>query len=77
MKIQILGPGCSRCKQLTASAQQAVAELGLEAEIEKVEDMREIMKVRVMSTPALVVDGTVRSSGKVLSAEAVKMLLQG
>ncbi len=77
MKIQILGPGCSRCKQLTASAQQAVAELGLQAEIEKVEDMREIMKFRIMSTPALVVDGTVRSSGKVLSAEAVKMLLQG
>ncbi len=77
MKIQILGPGCSRCKQLTASAHQAVAELGLQAEIEKVEDMREIMKFRIMSTPALVIDGTVRSSGKVLSAEAVKMLLQG
>ncbi len=77
MKIQILGPGCSRCKQLAASAQQAVADLGLQAEIEKVEDMREIMKFHVMSTPALVVDGNVRSSGKVLSAEAVKALLQG
>lgn len=77
MKIQILGPGCSRCKQLTASAQKAVAELGLDAEIEKVEDMREIMKFHIMSTPALVVDGTVRSSGKVLSPEAVKELLRG
>ncbi len=76
MKIQILGPGCSRCKQLAASAQQAVAELGLQAEIEKVEDMREIMKFHVMSTPALVVDGAVRSSGKVLSADAVKELLK-
>ncbi len=77
MKIQILGPGCSRCKQLAASAQQAVSDLGLQAEIEKVEDMREIMKFHIMSTPALVVDGTVRSSGKVLSAEAVKELLRG
>ncbi len=77
MKIQILGPGCSRCKQLTASAQKAVAELGLDAEIEKVEDMREIMKFHVMSTPALVVDGTVRSTGKVLSPEGVKELLRG
>jgi len=77
VKIQILGPGCSRCKQLTASAQKAVAELGLDAEIEKVEDMREIMKFHIMSTPALVVDGTVRSSGKVLSPEAVKELLRG
>ncbi len=76
MKIQILGPGCSRCKQLAASAQTAVAELGLEAQIEKVEDMREIMKFHIMSTPALVIDGTVRSTGKVLSPEAVKALLQ-
>jgi small redox-active disulfide protein 2 len=77
VKIQILGPGCSRCKQLAASAQQAVVELGLQAEVEKVEDVREIMKFHIMSTPALVVDGAVRSSGKVLSAEAVKALLQG
>ncbi len=76
MKIQILGPGCSRCKQLTANAQQAVTELGLQAEIEKVEDMREIMKFHIMSTPALVIDGSVRSSGKVLSPAAVKELLQ-
>ncbi len=77
MKIQILGPGCSRCKQLAASAQQAVSELGLEAEIVKVEDVREITRFQVMSTPALVIDGTVRSSGKVLSADAVKELLRG
>ena len=77
MKIQVLGPGCSRCKQLAASAQQALAELGLEAELEKVEDVREIARFRVMSTPALVIDGVVRSSGKVLGVEAVKALLQG
>ncbi len=77
MKIQVLGPGCARCKQLTANAQKAVAELGLDAQVEKVEDMREIAKYRIMSTPGLVVDGQVRSVGKVLSPDDVKQLLRG
>ena len=77
MKIQVLGTGCAKCKQLTASAEKAVAELGLGVPVEKVEDLREIMKFKVMSTPALVVDGQVRSSGKVLSPEDVKAFLQG
>lgn len=76
MKIQVLGTGCARCKQLTANAEKAVAELGLGVQVEKVEDVREIMKFHVMSTPALAVDGTVRSAGKVLSPEAVKELLR-
>jgi small redox-active disulfide protein 2 len=76
MKIQVLGTGCAKCKQLTASAEKAVAELGLGVAVEKVEDIREIMKFKVMSTPALVVDGLVRSTGKVLSSEDVKGLLQ-
>ena len=67
MKIQVLGTGCAKCKQLTANAEKAVAELGLGVAVEKVEDIREIMKFRVMTTPALVVDGTVRSAGKVLT----------
>ena len=75
MKIQVLGTGCAKCKQLTAAAEQAVAELGLAAAVEKVEDLREIMKFKVMSTPALVVDGRVRSTGKVLSPEDLKALL--
>jgi len=77
MRIQVLGTGCAKCKQLTAAAEQAVAELGLGVAVEKVEDVREIMKFKVMSTPALVVDGQVRSTGKVLSPEGVKALLQG
>jgi len=77
MKIQVLGTGCAKCKQLTASAEKAVAELGLGVPVEKVEDIREIMKFKVMSTPALVVDGQVRSTGKVLSPEDVKAFLQG
>ncbi|MEI7703058.1 MAG: thioredoxin family protein [Deltaproteobacteria bacterium] len=77
MKIQVLGTGCAKCKQLTANAEKAVAELGIGAVVEKVEDIREIMKFSVMSTPALVIDGKVKSTGKVLSPEAVKELLHG
>jgi small redox-active disulfide protein 2 len=76
MKIQVLGTGCAKCKQLTASAEKAVAELGLGVAVEKVEEIREIMKFKVMSTPALVVDGQVRSTGKVLSSEDVKAFLR-
>jgi len=75
MKIQVLGTGCAKCKQLTANTERAVAELGVPATIEKVENVREIMKFKVMSTPALVVDGVVKSTGKVLTPEAVKQLL--
>jgi small redox-active disulfide protein 2 len=75
MKIQVLGTGCAKCKQLTANAEQAVAELGLGVPVEKVEDVREIMKFKVMSTPALVVDGKVVSAGKLLAPADVKALL--
>ncbi len=76
MKIQVLGPGCAKCKQLTVNAQKAVAELGVDATVEKVEDLQEMMKFRVLSTPALVVDGTVKSLGRVLSPDAIKELLR-
>ena len=76
MKIQVLGPGCAKCKQLAANAEKAVAELGVEATVEKVEDVREIMKFRVLSTPALVVDGAVKSLGRVLTPEAIEGLLR-
>jgi small redox-active disulfide protein 2 len=76
MRIQVLGTGCAKCKQLTANAEKAVAELGVQATVEKVEDLREIMKLGVMTTPALVVDGKVRAAGKVLSPQDVKLLLR-
>jgi small redox-active disulfide protein 2 len=75
VKIQVLGTGCSKCRQLTANAEKAVAELGLGVTVDKVEDIREIMRFGVMTTPALVVDGKVRSVGKVLAPEDVKKLL--
>lgn len=76
MRIQVLGTGCARCRQLTANAEQAVAELGVEATVEKVEDLREIVKLGVMTTPALVVDGQVKAAGKLLSPQDVKRLLR-
>jgi small redox-active disulfide protein 2 len=76
VKILVLGTGCAKCKQLTANAEAAVAELALGVPVEKVEDLREIMKFGVMTTPALVVDGKVRAAGKVLTAQAVMDLLR-
>ena len=74
-RIQILGTGCPKCRLLTASAEAAVKALGIEATVEKVEKIAEIMKFAVMTTPALVVDGQVKSAGKVLSAEDIKKFL--
>ena len=74
-KIQILGTGCPKCKTLTENAEKAAKELNLEAEIEKVEKLQDIMKFGVMLTPALAVDGEVKSVGKVLSTEELKKLL--
>ena len=74
-QIQILGTGCSKCKLLAANAGAAVQRLGIEASIEKVEKIQEIMKFGVMTTPALVVDGVVKSAGKVLSPEDIKKFL--
>jgi small redox-active disulfide protein 2 len=75
MKIQILGTGCPKCKTLTANAEKAVTELGIQADIQKVTDLKEIMAFGVMMTPALVVDGVVKSSGHLLSPEQIKKLI--
>ena len=74
-KIQILGTGCPKCKMLTANAEAAVKALGVDATVEKVEKIADIMKFGVMMTPALVVDGQVKSAGKVLSTEEIGKLL--
>ena len=76
MKIQVLGTGCPKCKKTAEAAQAAVDELGLDAEIEKVTDLNEIMKFGVMLTPALAVDGDVKVVGKVPTVEDVKGMLQ-
>jgi small redox-active disulfide protein 2 len=76
MKIQILGTGCPKCKQLTANAEQAVKETGVDAVIEKVSDIQEIMKFGIMMTPGLAIDGEVKSAGKVLSPKEIANLLR-
>jgi small redox-active disulfide protein 2 len=75
MNIKILGSGCSNCKRLEANTKAAIDELGLDATIEKVTDIKDIMKYGVMSTPALVVDEKVKVMGKVPSAEDIKKYL--
>ena len=65
MKIQVLGSGCARCKQLYAEAEKAVSASGLDAQLEKIEKIEEIMKFGVMMTPALVIDGEVKAAGRI------------
>jgi small redox-active disulfide protein 2 len=71
MKIEVLGTGCAKCKTLEENAKQALAKIGGFHELKKVEDIVEIMNYGVMSTPALVVDGSVKSSGKLLSVDEI------
>ena len=75
-RVQVLGPGCPKCKKLTADAEAVVAELGIDATVEKVTDIMEITDFGVMMTPALVVDGEVKVVGKVPSKEEIKKLLE-
>ncbi|HPA73278.1 MAG TPA: thioredoxin family protein [Spirochaetota bacterium] len=72
MKIEILGTGCAKCNKLEELAREVVAESGSDAEIVKVKDLNAIMGYGVMITPALVVNGEVKSAGKVPSKEEIK-----
>ena len=75
-KIEILGPGCPKCQTLQRNAEAAVKESGLEAEIIKVSDLKQIMAYGVMMTPGLVVVGVVKSVGKVLTVQDIKTILE-
>ncbi len=76
MKIQVLGTGCPKCKQLAENADAAAKELDVEYELEKVTDINDIMGFGIMMTPAIVIDGEVKGSGKVASVEEIKDWLQ-
>jgi small redox-active disulfide protein 2 len=76
MKLQILGTGCARCNALTQATEQAAQALGQHYELEKVTDLKQIMSFGVMVTPALVVDGKVKVTGKIPSQDELKALLQ-
>jgi len=76
MKIEVLGSGCPKCKLLEQNTRKAVKELKLNAEIVKVTDINKMVEYGIMSSPALVVDGKVKSSGLILSAEEIKKMLR-
>jgi small redox-active disulfide protein 2 len=73
--VQVLGPGCARCAHLQKNVEEAVKQLGIQAQIEKVSDINVIMGFGVMMTPALAIDGELKLQGKVASVEEIKQLL--
>jgi small redox-active disulfide protein 2 len=75
MRIQILGGGCPKCEQLAQNAKTAIEELGIDAQVEKVTDFDVIMEMGAAVTPALAIDGLVKSAGKVASVEKIKEFL--
>ncbi|MFP4655845.1 MAG: thioredoxin family protein [Methanohalobium sp.] len=77
MKIEILGTGCPKCKKTKEIVDKVVKDKGIEAEVEKVEDMDKIMSYGVMLTPAVVVDGDVKVAGKVPGEDDVKKWISG
>jgi small redox-active disulfide protein 2 len=74
-KLQVLGSGCAKCNELAARTHAAAGALGLQYEMEKVSDLKQIMAFGVMRTPALVVDGVVKVTGRVPSLDELKALL--
>jgi small redox-active disulfide protein 2 len=72
LEIKVLGMGCARCHDLEKRVHKALAEAGIAAEVEKVEDIQKIMTYKVMSTPSLVIDGIVKSAGRLPSVEEIK-----
>ncbi len=77
MKIEVLGTGCKKCRELEAVVKQAIAKSGKFVQFEKVEEIMKIMEYQVVSTPGLVIDGKVVSVGKVLSVSEVLAFING
>jgi small redox-active disulfide protein 2 len=75
MLIQVLGTGCTKCKTLHEMVKKAVLETGVDAEVEKVEDIQQIMAFELIMTPGLVINGEVKAAGRLPSVEEIKKLL--
>ena len=75
MKIEVLGTGCPKCKMLEANVKKALDETGKKAEVVKVTEIDKIIEYGVMSTPALVINGEVKASGRLISSEEIKKWL--
>ena len=76
MNIKILGAGCPKCRQLEKNVRAALENLNIKADVEKITDISEIMKYEIMMTPALVINGTVKSTGKSFSPKELEKILQ-
>jgi len=76
MKIEILGTGCAKCRATENNVRKAVEELGIQAEVVKIEDLQDIINRGVMMTPAVVVDGQIKISGHQPSVEEIKKILK-
>lgn len=77
MKIEILGTGCSKCKKVTDNVKRAVDELGLDIQVEKIEDINKILDYGVMMTPGIVIDGEVKVAGKIPDVKQIKQWITG
>lgn len=76
MELKVLGMGCAKCSKVESNVKEAVKDLGIDATVEKVDDVKEIMSFGVMSTPALVIDGKVAFAGKTASIKEIKSMLE-
>jgi small redox-active disulfide protein 2 len=76
MIIQVLGTGCAKCKTLYDNANKAVQEAGVDALVEKVEDIRQILEFQVLMMPGLVIDGYVKAAGRIPTVEEIKRMIQ-
>lgn len=75
MNIKVIGTGCEKCDKLYANVQEAVNKVGCEAEVEKIEDLMEIVKLGVMTSPSLMIDGKLVVSGRIAKAEEIEKLI--
>lgn len=76
MELKVLGMGCAKCSKVEKNVKEAVKDLGLDATVDKVEDVKEIMSFGVMATPALVIDGKVAFAGKTATVKEIKGMLE-
>lgn len=75
MEIKILGPGCSKCRQTEQATREVVTELGIDATIEEVRDINKILEYPILTTPGLVIDGELVTSGRVPTREEVRQFI--
>ncbi len=77
MEIKVLGGGCKSCEKLLKSTKEAVSELNIDTEVLYITDMEQIMQAGVMSTPALIIDGVIKSTGRVPKTKEIKKMIEG